>query len=57
MDPLPFELLSCKEPMLFTGTLRHNLDPFKTYTDGRIKHLWQHFRFHGFHPRLLSDDP
>jgi len=26
-----------QEPMLFTGTLRHNLDPFKTYTDGRIK--------------------
>jgi len=23
--------------MLFTGTLRHNLDPFKAYTDGRIK--------------------
>eukprot|EP00435_Cladocopium_sp_Y103_P029129 s4358_g7.t1 len=26
-----------QEPMLFTGTLRHNLDPFKAYTDGRIK--------------------
>lgn len=26
-----------QEPMLFTGTLRHNLDPFKVYTDGRIK--------------------
>lgn len=28
-----------QEPMLFTGTLRHNLDPFKAYTDGRIRHV------------------
>jgi len=27
-----------QDPMLFSGTLRHNLDPFGLYTDGRIWH-------------------
>jgi len=26
-----------QEPILFSGTLRHNLDPFNKFTDGRIK--------------------
>jgi len=26
-----------QDPMMFSGTIRHNLDPFNQYTDGRIK--------------------
>lgn len=26
-----------QDPILFSGTIRHNLDPFKQYTDGRMK--------------------
>ena len=25
-----------QDPVLFSGTLRHNLDPFEQYTEGRI---------------------
>ncbi|CAE7543990.1 ABCC1, partial [Symbiodinium pilosum] len=37
-----------QDPMLFTGTLRHNLDPFKVYTDGRIRKAVQYAHLEAF---------